>query len=434
MLNRVPKTCSEPIRGDSRERVESLISRHHRWLLGVSLLGLLAACDSGSSGGHVQVNEPAGVALYKPDFLLSKSIDETQVQARVSVDVGGINYPGTQLSSPPGDTRWLGEVFVPKGSDATLNVDWIEAGVQDLPEALSGELLLASYSVGIGDVSENRAVEVSIGDYVVGSTSDNPRPDLDLDDDGFGNLLERMEGSGVNNAAQTPPEVIILYNPGAPRIDGRYDSIWNTAQFLDVRGDNLFINKVLIDNDVVQPGEDRRFRWAGMHDGESLYLIVFAEKSGAQTPFGDSLLAYEDDAIDIFWDGNNSKGTSYDGVDDFHAIIALMTSSGTANATGSDGTRFETGDRSAPIDVSAFEFANCLCSAADEQQIYEVKLNLARARIPVDELFGLDIQLNNDVDGGARDAKWAWFNNTGQDDTWRFPIRMGTARLEPEPQ
>ncbi len=65
-----------------------------------------------------------------------------------------------------------------------------------------------------------------------------------------------------------------------------------------------------------------------------------------------------------------------------------------------------------------------------------MKLDLQRAGISIGESFGLDIQLNNDVDGGERDAKWAWANDTGQDDTWRFPIRMGTARLElgPEPR
>lgn len=407
-----------------------------RWLpvlpVGLSLM-LLVACDSGTGGGQVQINEPGGLVLQKPAFLLSKTIDETRVEARVSVDVDGVNYPATQLSSPVGDTRWLGEIFVPEGSsDASLNVSWIETGVQDLPDALSGELLLASYSVEIGDVNANRALSVDIGNYETESTLESPRPDLDLDNDGFGNLRERLEGSGPNNASETPPQVVILYNPDAPRIDGRYDSIWNTAQFLDESGNDLFIDNVLIDNGVVQPGEDRQYRWAGMHDGEFLYLLVFGERGADQTPFGDSAVAYEDDAIDIFWDGDNSKGTSYDGVDDYHAIIPLMTSQSRANATGSDATRFEYGDRSVPIDVSAFEFAVCLCTG--EQQVYEVKLDLARARIPVDELFGLDIQLNNDVDGATRDAKWAWFNNTGQDDTWRFPIRMGTARLEPEPQ
>lgn len=402
------------------------------WLLALPLT-LLSACQSEPSGGQLQVNEAAGLELYKPSFLQSKTIDETQVQARVSVDVEGVNYPAVQLSSPTGDTAWRGEVFVPEGSDATLNVSWVEMGVEGLPDRLSGELLLATFSVDIDGVSDNQAVNVDIRNYVVDSTAENPRPDLDLDADGFGNLYEKTQGSDPFDERQTPPEVVILYYPDAPRIDGHYDAIWNNAQFLDHSGDDLFINKVLIDKNVVQPGEDRRYRWGAMHDGEFLYLMVFAEKSGAQTPYGDSVAVYEDDAIDIFWDGNNSKGAAYD-ADDYHAIIPLLSSPGIANATGNSETRFDTGERSAAIDTSAFEFATCLCAASGEQQIYEVKLDLAMANIPVDELIGLDIQLNNDVDGGTRDAKWAWFNDTGEDDTWRYPLRMGTARLEPEPQ
>ncbi|WP_430881113.1 sugar-binding protein [Granulosicoccus sp. 3-233] len=396
-------------------------------------LSLLTACDSASSGGQLQVNEPAGLELYRPGFLQSRKIDDTRVEARVRVDVGDVEYPVVQLASPAGDTSWRGEVQVPQGSDVTLTVDWVETGVEDLPAELGGELLLANYSVDISGINSNRAVDVDISEYVIESTEEDPRPELDLDGDGFGNLRERLEGTGPNDADQIPPEVVIAYHPRAPRIDGSYDSIWNNAQFVDEADNDLFINQVLIDKGVVQPGEDRRYRWGAMHDGEFLYLMVFGEKFGEQTPFGDSDLAYEDDAIDIFWDGNNSKGASYDGVDDYHAIIPLLTSQGAANATGRADTRLDSGDRSIPVDVSMFEFAVCLCNAPEQQQVYEVKLDLQAANIPVDEPFGLDIQLNNDVDGGDRDAKWAWHNDSGQDDTWRFPVRMGTARLEPAP-
>ncbi len=396
-------------------------------------LFLLTACDSGSTGGQLQLNEPAGLALYKPDFLQSRKIDETQLEVRVSVSVGTVDYPVVELTPPAGDTSWRGEVHVPEGSDATLKVDWVEMGVPDLPAGLSGVLLLASYSVDIEGVSADQAVAVDISDYAIASTDEDPRPELDLDGDGYGNLRERLEGTNPNDDDEIPPEVVIVYYDIAPRIDGSYDSVWNNAQFVDAEENQLLINQVLIDKGVVQPGEDRRYRWGGMHDGEFLYLMVFAEEYGEQTPFGDSELVYDDDAIDIFWDGNNSKGASYDGVDDYHAIIPLMTSQGEANASGRSDTRLGSGDRGLPVDADMIEFAVCLCNAPGQQQVYEVKLDLQAAGIPVDEAFGLDIQLNNDVDGGERDAKWAWHNDSGEDDTWRFPVRMGTARLEAIP-
>lgn len=425
MTRRSAMTC--PMR-----RLASTLVRG-RWLLALPVV-VLSACSSEHSGGQVQINEAAGLELYKPGFLLSKSIDETRVEARVSVTADGNNQPVVELTSPPGDTAWHGEVHVPEGSDATIDINWVETGVSGLPDELSGELLLASYSLDIEAVNANEAVAVELADYVLESSEEDPRPDLDLDEDGFGNLYERVAETDPNDDLQKPTEVLINYYPDAPRIDGHFDDIWNEAQFVDYEKGDLLVDKVLFDDNVIQDGEaDRRYRWGAMHDGESLYIMVFAEKEGAQTPFGDSEVIYDDDAIDIFWDGDNSKGSYYDKVDDFHAIIALLSSTGNENKTGRDDTRFKTGDRSTSIDVSAFEFAVCLCNATDQQQVYEVKLNLAAARIPIDERFGLDIQLNNDVNGGLRDAKWAWYNDTGKDDTWRYPNRMGTARLAPVP-
>ncbi|ASJ71048.1 CBM9 family sugar-binding protein [Granulosicoccus antarcticus] len=399
---------------------------------------LLGACNTGSSDGEggLNLNESSGLTLSKPGFLISRAIDESLVEARVSVDVDGINYPATQLSASTNGSAWKGELFVPEGSDANLMVNWVETGVEGLPAELNSELLLASYERLIPAVSENQSITLDADAYVVASTEENPRPDLDIDADGFGNLQERLEGTDPNDLAEGPPEVVIFYTDQTPVIDGSFDPLWNNAQYFDTNSSDLLINNVLIDNDVIQPGEpDRSYRWAGMHDGQFLYLMVFSELDGAQTPFGDSFELFNDDAIDIFLDGNNSKGASYDGIDDYHAIISLLSTLGedSANSSDSPNTRFDLGGQSAPIDVSAFEFATCICQSTGEQQIYEVSIDLQRAGITVGESFGLDIQLNNDVDGGMRDAKWAWHNDTGEDNTWRFPIRMGTARLEPEP-
>lgn len=400
---------------------------------------LLGACNTESSGGEgeLNLNESGGLRLSKPGFLISRAINESLVEARVSVDVDGINYPATQLSASTNGSAWQGEIFVPEGSDASLMVSWVETGVEGLPAELDSELLLASYEMLIPGVSENQSITLDTDAYVVASTEENPRPDLDIDADGFGNLQERLEGTDPNDLAEGPLDVLIFYTDKAPVIDGSYDSLWDNAQYFDTSSSDLLINNVLIDNDVIQPGEpDRSYRWAGMHDGQFLYLMVFAELDGAQTPFGDSIQLYDDDAIDIFLDGNNSKGASYDGIDDYHALITLLSTLGADNANSSDSPdiRFELGGQSAPIDVSAFEFATCICNAANQPQIYEVSIDLQQAGITVGEFFGLDIQLNNDVNGGLRDAKWAWHNDTGEDNTWRFPIRMGTARLEPEPQ
>lgn len=390
---------------------------------------LVAGCTDEPSG-QIQVNQPGGMSLSAPEFLQSRAIVNDNLDARVFAIVDGTRYDATQTQSGP---QWVGEIFVPEGSTATLNIEWVETDVEDLPDSMERELLLATYTTTLPNVSENRAIEIRTQQYVTASTAARPLPELDIDNDQQSNLAERLAGSRPNDPNDVPSVVTILYNETAPVIDGRYDSLWSNAQFLDQQRNALNIDELMLDDGVTVPGENREYRWAGMHDGEHLYLLIFAEKGDQQTPFGDSVLAYNDDAIDIFWDGDNSKLASYDGVDDFQAIIALLSNAGdgTPNQSGSADTRFELGDRSAPIDDAAFEFAVCLC--AGDQQIYEVKLDLAAAKIPVDSTFGFEIQLNNDVNGGVRDAKWAWFDKSGADNTWRFPLRMGTARLEPIP-
>jgi len=375
-------------------------------------------------------NQADGLQLSLPGFLSARAINESNLVPRVSVQVNGINYPVTVQQVRP---VWIGDVVVPEGSNAALTVEWFETGVIDLPADLGGELKLASFSVSVNNVDSNQSIEIETAQYIVAPTAQLPRPDLDVDNDGAGNLAERIAGSRPNDSADLPSVVTLLFNDRAPVIDGQYDSVWNNAQFLNQDRNPLSIDKVLVDFNVIQDGEDRQYKWAGMHDGTYLYLMIFGEKGEQQTPFGDSEFAFQDDAVDIFWDGNNSKRAGYDGVDDFQAIIALLSKNGAGspNMSGSLETRFELGDRSTPIDGTAIDFAVCLCTG--EQQLWEVRINLEAAKIPIDQTFGFEIQLNNDVDGGDRDAKWAWFDESGEDSTWRFPSKMGTARLEKPP-
>lgn len=390
---------------------------------------ILVACSDEPSSEAI-LNQSDGLQLSMPDFLNARAINESNLEPRVSVQVNGVNFPVTVQQVRP---IWVGDVLVPEGSNATLTIEWFETGVTDLPAELGGELKLAFFSSSVTNVDQNQAIEIETAQYDVTSTDARPRPDLDIDRDGAGNLAERTAGSRPNDNADTPSVVTLLFNDQAPIIDGQYDSIWNNAQFLDQNRSPLSIDKVLLDFNVIEDDEDRQYKWAGMHDGTYLYLMIFGEVGAQQTPFGDSDIAFQDDAVDIFWDGNNSKRAGYDGVDDFQAIIALLSKNGAGspNVSGNLDTRFELGDRSTPIDGTAIDFAVCLCTG--EQQLWEVRINLEAAKIPIDKTFGFEIQLNNDVDGGGRDAKWAWFDESGEDSTWRFPSKMGTARLEKSP-
>lgn len=398
------------------------------WAL-LAAVALLSSC-SDTSTSTVVLNQVNGLELSPPEFLQARAINRSNLTPRVTVVTDSVNYEARHTNV--GTSPWVGQVYVPEGSNPVVSVMWVETGVPGLPAEFNAELPLAIYTTSVDNVTLNQVLEISSNQYVTRSTDDLPLPQLDIDADGASNIEERQAGSRPGDAQDVPSSVTILYNSRAPIIDGLYDSLWNTAQFRDQRSAQLSIDNVLVYSGAVDSAISSEFKWAAMHDGTYLYVLVLSESGADQTPFGDSdELIYNDDSVDIYWDGNNSKGSRYDGVDDYHLIVGLLDGEGAANRFSSDKVRVQLGDNSAPLDFDAVQFAVCLCNG--EQQAYEFRFELDKVGIPVDTTFGFEVNINNDVNGAERDAKWAWFNDTGIDDTWRFPLRMGNVRLEPLP-
>ncbi len=390
---------------------------------------LIASCTD-SPSGTVSVNQNDGIVLNPPEFLLSRAVDTSNLQARVTVNVGGEDIAVTQ--SNQSSSPWIGQVFVPSGSNPTISVTWVET---DVP-GLQSELLLATYTATLGEsIDTDQTFQIDTNDYRTGNSAVDPEAMLDIDNDGFSNLLERIQNTGPADGEDMPLAVTIPYTDRSPLINGRWDDVWEfDAQYNDADATRLSLDKVLI-NEAGAADDDRGMYWAAVHDGVFLYLLIFAEEGIHRTPHADSSPVYLDDSIDIYWDGDNSKGLVYD-EDDYHYIIGLLDADGNENRSGLQTTRLQKGDNSVVLDESAIEFGICLCdgsSQGDTQQLYEVRINLVAAGIPINSRFGLEINVNDDADGQRRDAKWGWFNTTGVDNTWQVPNLMGNAILESPP-
>ncbi|MFT6304653.1 MAG: hypothetical protein ACJAY2_003857 [Pseudomonadales bacterium] len=69
-----------------------------------------------------------------------------------------------------------------------------------------------------------------------------------------------------------------------------------------------------------------------------------------------------------------------------------------------------------------------------EQDVYELKIDLASAGIDTNAVFGFELQINDDDGGDDRDSKWAWKHpsrsTTDVDSTIDDPSVMGTLKLE----
>jgi len=141
----------------------------------------------------------------------------------VSVNVNGLDMDVIQTSET--SAPWIGEVFVPSGSNPTVNITWVETGVTGMPLDMQGELPLAVYNSPIGEaIDVNSVFEINTAEYLTSGTEQFPLPMLDIDNDGFSNLEERQAGSRPADEQDIPPTVSILYTDRSPVLDGRFDS------------------------------------------------------------------------------------------------------------------------------------------------------------------------------------------------------------------
>lgn len=230
----------------------------------------------------------------------------------------------------------------------------------------------------------------------------------------------------------------------APSIDGEnvtsnaqgtLTGEWAAAVQSDNSGAALLIDSLMIDVDAEAPNGSPLRRWAAMHDGTYLYVLVLVDDLGQRERDSGSDLD-QDDSLELFLDGDNSKLSSYDS-NDFHRIMPVR-------LPGADKQSASSGDIAGPSSSSAplgLDFATGpgigpggLRIERFEQDVYELRIDLASAGIDVDAPFGFEVQVNDDDDGDARDSKWGWKhpagNGTDVDGTVDNPALMGTVKLE----
>lgn len=242
-----------------------------------------------------------------------------------------------------------------------------------------------------------------------------------------------------------PADVIVprIASASAPLIDGKNVTIgsqdeltgeWVAAVQFDNSGAPLTINNLIIDVDADAADGTAHRRWAAMHDGTYLYVLVLVDDDGKRSR--DSTISLsDDDSLEIFIDGDNSKSSSY-GTDDFHRLLPVR-------LAGADKQSASSGDIAGPNSSVApllLDFAtgpgigpDGIRRARFEQDVYEIRIKLNSANIDTDSAFGFELQVNDDDNGDDRDAKWAWkhtSSNNDDEDTISNPSLMGTLVLE----
>ena len=246
------------------------------------------------------------------------------------------------------------------------------------------------------------------------STTDNSSSQSN---DSESNNIEEFSG---NRLSQT---VLIPRVSAAPAIDGtRGIDEWTNAVSADVAGQTTWIDNLIVREQGNYSDYGPTSRWYAMHDGSFLYILVYnTQENDSNELWQDSANVYQDDSIEIFIDGDNSKLTSFDGRDDY--MFALRYDDTMPNF-------LEWGNRGSRTDLLFTYSTNQAYKSNRDAAIYEIAINLSSAGIFPGDLIGLEIQINEDDDGGDRDAKWSWAERTAEHRAWFDPSAFGTAKLQ----
>jgi hypothetical protein len=198
-------------------------------------------------------------------------------------------------------------------------------------------------------------------------------------------------------------EIPFMYLP--PTIDGEFDEYWEyTVPFQQNSFDNAGSPGQWPDN-----YQDCFAREWLYYDWDNLYGFVEVWDDIIQDNHADS---WERDGIEIYFDGDNSKGTSYDNVND----MQLRFCHGYADSMQIDGPSY-------------FGRECVLFRNKDTDLGWNLEFRLPLTDILLEAVtgseFGFEIQ-QNDNDGSARDAITKWWCEAG-DPSWNNPSSFGTA-------
>ncbi len=186
-----------------------------------------------------------------------------------------------------------------------------------------------------------------------------------------------------------------------PVLDGEVDAIWSIATVQQI--------KTPIDGSIDSP-EDCSGSWRAMWDALYLYVIVDVNDDAL---FNDSGSAYQDDSVEVYFDGGNTKGPGSPLSGDDRQYTFGWT------ATDIQGTN------------TALDGVEQVQVDTDTGWRIEIRLpwlSLQGAPPALGDLIGIDVFINDDDNGGdSREAQVSTFSGSNAD--WQIPASWGTAIL-----
>ena len=184
-----------------------------------------------------------------------------------------------------------------------------------------------------------------------------------------------------DNPPCTAP-VIGLVNGTAPVIDQSIEAAWASAPVTN-------INQVVLGS---RPA-DYTGKWRALYDNNNLYLLVEVNDATRMSDSGPSW--WEDDVVEIFIDGNNSKGSTYDGINDFQ--LGFRWNDNTVHTGGNSVTN-----------VAGINFTMYATGSGYTAEI-AIPWTTIGTTPALGKAIGLDVQIDDDDNGSTRDAQTTTF-------------------------
>lgn len=188
------------------------------------------------------------------------------------------------------------------------------------------------------------------------------------------------------------------YAPGGIQVDGQIDGAWSRAT-----RNNL--SRVVVGElaDARDLAAEFSLLWA---DDDLFALFRVADERAR----GDSQLPWHDDAVELYLDLNANGGKTYD-ANDFHFVVRRGGAAITETAHG------------------ATQGVRAAARAASDGFVVELQIPWATlGKRPTEGMrLGLDAMVDDDDDGGNRDAQLSW--NSVDEFAYRSPDRFGSAQL-----
>jgi len=152
--------------------------------------------------------------------------------------------------------------------------------------------------------------------------------------------------------------------------------------------------------------------WRGLFNGTSMYILVEVSDTSLNNDSGTEW--WNDDAVELYMDGDNSKNSSYDGENDFQ--LGFRWNDDEVNVGGNSVSN-----------ISGIKFTQYQTNSGYNLEV-KIPWNTIGVNPEVGDTIGFDVAVDDDDGGGSRDAQIVSISSSDQ--LWADPSLFGEVKLK----